>query len=116
MENSDDPVQLIHHAVDGNNLEVAFEASVVTAQDDEVESILPHNADQDMGNGDNNVKLSVKVESTPQTRMLAVHSVIAPVDNVPETIIPDTVEYTCEMCDMQFSSRAELLVHVPVHI
>lgn len=115
MENSGDPVRLMEHAVDGNNLEVAFEASVVTAQeDDEVESILPHNT-VEMGNGDN-VKLSVKVESAPQTRMLAVHSVIAPVDDVPETIIPDTVEYTCEMCAAVFSSRAELLVHVPIHI
>lgn len=116
MENSGDPVRLMEHAVDGSNLEVAFEASVVTAQeDDEEESILPHNSVQEMGNGDN-VKLSVKVESAPQTRMLAVHSVITPVDDVPETIIPDTVEYTCEMCAAVFSSRAELLVHVPIHI
>lgn len=100
--------------VDGNNLEVAFEANVVTAEE---ETILP---DVDtVTNNDNiengNVKLSVKVESTPQ-RMLAVHSVIAPVDDVPETIIPDTLEYTCEMCSAVFSSRAELLVHVPIHI
>lgn len=118
MENSSDPVRLMEHAVDGSNLEVAFEASVITAQDDEEESILPHNTVQEatLGNGDNNVKLCVKVESAPQTRMLAVHSVITPVDDVPETIIPDTVEYTCEMCAAVFSSRAELLVHVPIHI
>lgn len=112
MENSGEPARLMEHAVDGSNLEVAFEASVVTAQDED--NILPHNAAQEMGNGDN-VKLSVKVESAPQTRML-VHSVITPVDDVPETIIPDTVEYTCEMCAAVFSSRAELLVHVPIHI
>ncbi|XP_039314769.1 zinc finger protein 423 isoform X2 [Solenopsis invicta] len=114
MENIGDPIRLMEHAVDGSNLEVAFEASVVTAQDDEGESILPDNAMQEMGNGD--VKLSIKVESAPQRRMLAVHSVITPVDDVPETIIPDTVEYTCEMCAAVFSSRAELLVHVPIHI
>jgi len=115
MENSGDPAQLVEHAVDGSNLEVAFEASVVTAQDNEDESILPHDTVQELDNGDN-VKLSVKVESAPQTRMLAVHSVITSVDDVPETIIPDTVEYTCEMCAAVFSSRAELLVHVPIHI
>lgn len=115
LENSVDPVRLIEHTVDGNNLEVAFEASVVTAQEEE-ESILPHDATEEMDNVDNNVKLSVKVESAPQTRMLAVHSVITPVDDVPETIIPDAVEYTCEMCAAVFSSRAELLVHVPIHI
>ncbi|XP_043675356.1 zinc finger protein 91 [Vespula pensylvanica] len=107
-------IRLMEHAVDGNNLEVAFEASVVTAEE---ETILP---DVDtVTNNDNiengNVKLSVKVESTPQ-RMLAIHSVITPVDDVPETIIPDTLEYTCEMCSAVFSSRAELLVHVPIHI
>lgn len=114
MENSGDPARLMEHAVDGSNLEVAFEASVVTAQDEDNENILSHNAAQEIGNGDN-VKLSVKVESAPQTRML-VHSVITSVDDVPETIIPDTVEYTCEMCAAVFSSRAELLVHVPIHI
>lgn len=115
LENSGDPVRLIEHTVDGNNLEVAFEASVVTAQEEE-ESILPHDATEEMDNVDNSVKLSVKVESAPQTRMLAIHSVITPVDDVPETIIPDAVEYTCEMCAAVFSSRAELLVHVPIHI
>lgn len=119
MENSGDPSRLMEHTVDGSNLEVAFEASVVTAQEedqDEEESILPHDATEEMDNVDNSVKLSVKVESAPQTRMLAVHSVITPVDDVPETIIPDAVEYTCEMCAAVFSSRAELLVHVPIHI
>ncbi|XP_070166407.1 zinc finger protein 420 isoform X1 [Polyergus mexicanus] len=119
MENSGDPSRLIEHTVDGSNLEVAFEASVVTAQEedqDEEESILPHDATEEMDNVDNSVKLSVKVESAPQPRMLAVHSVITPVDDVPETIIPDAVEYTCEMCAAVFSSRAELLVHVPIHI
>ncbi|XP_011867601.1 PREDICTED: uncharacterized protein LOC105561859 isoform X2 [Vollenhovia emeryi] len=115
MENSGDPARLMDHAVDGSNLEVAFEASVVTAPDDEEESILPHNVVQEISKRDN-VKLSVKVESASQARMMTVHSVIAPVDDVPETIIPDTVEYTCEMCAAVFSSRAELLVHVPIHI
>ncbi|KAI4495844.1 hypothetical protein M0802_008250 [Mischocyttarus mexicanus] len=100
--------------VDGGSLEVAFEASVVTAEE---EAILPDidtvTNNDNIGNG--NVQLSVKVESTPQ-RILDVHSVIAPVDEVAETIIPDTLEYTCEMCSMVFSSRAELLVHVPIHI
>ncbi|XP_076667497.1 uncharacterized protein LOC143368549 isoform X2 [Andrena cerasifolii] len=103
-ENTDSG-RLMDHAVDGSHLEVAFEASVTA----EEEKYLP---DVDMNNaGDiGNVKLSVKVESTPQ-RMLAVH-----VDDIPETIIPDAVEYTCEMCSAVFSSRAELLVHVPIHI
>ncbi|XP_011341826.1 uncharacterized protein LOC105281933 isoform X2 [Ooceraea biroi] len=115
-EISSDPVRLMEHAMDGSNLEVAFEASVVTArEEDEEESILPHAIDE-ISNGDNSVKLSVKVEPAPQTRMLAVHSVITPVDDVPETIIPDAVEYTCEMCAAVFSSRAELLIHVPIHI
>lgn len=120
IENNDDPGRLMEHAMDGSNLEVAFEANVVTAEgqeededdDEEEERILPDTGEE-IGNGD--VKLSVKVESTPQ-RMLAVHSVITPVDDVPETIIPDAVEYTCEMCAAVFSSRAELLVHVPIHI
>jgi len=117
-ENSNNPTHLMEHTVDGNNLEVAFEASVVTAredqEEDEEESILPHAVDE-IGNSDN-VKLSVKVESAPQTRLLAVHSVITSVDDVPETIIPDAIEYTCEMCAAVFSSRAELLIHVPIHI
>lgn len=118
IENNSDPVRLMEHAVDGSNLEVAFEASVVTAEgqeedEDEEESILP-DAGEEIGNG-GDVKLSVKVESAPQ-RMLAVHSVITPMDDIPETIIPDAVEYTCEMCAAVFSSRAELLVHVPIHI
>ncbi|CAK9808973.1 Zinc finger protein 841 [Anthophora plagiata] len=108
-----DTERLMEHTVDGSNLEVAFEASVTT----EEEIILPNvdevNNSEDMGTG--NVKLSVKVESTPE-RMLAVHGVITPVDDIPETIIPDAVEYTCEMCSAVFSSRAELLVHVPIHI
>lgn len=120
VENNSDQARLMEHVVDGSSLEVAFEASVVTAErqeegeDEEAESILPDlNNVKDINNGD--VKLSVKVESTPQ-RMIAVHRVIAPVDNVPETIIPDMIEYTCEMCAAVFSSRAELLVHVPIHI
>ncbi|XP_032675506.1 zinc finger protein 420-like isoform X3 [Odontomachus brunneus] len=119
MENRSAHARMMEHAMDGSNLEVAFEASVVTAEghededdDEEEESILPDTGEE-IGNGD--VKLSVKVESAPQ-RMLAVHSVITPVDDVPETIIPDAVEYTCEMCAAVFSSRAELLVHVPIHI
>lgn len=121
--NSGDTARLMEQAVDGSNMEVAFEASVITAQeedqddDEEEESILPHDvAAEDIGNRDNNVKLSVKVESASPARMLAVHSVITSVDDVPETIIPDAVEYTCEMCAAVFSSRAELLVHVPIHI
>lgn len=121
VENSGDPARLMEHTVDGSNLEVAFEASVITAEghrmgeddEEEEESILPDAGEEIRSRGD--VKLSVKVESAPQ-RMLAVHSVITPVDEVPETIIPDAVEYTCEMCAAVFSSRAELLVHVPIHI
>ncbi|KAG7204032.1 hypothetical protein KM043_001891 [Ampulex compressa] len=111
-ENSD-PARLMDHGIDGNNLEVAFEASVVTAEEDNMLPDISGVNSEDVGTG--NVKLSVKVESTPQ-RMLAVHSVITAVDDIPETIIPDVVEYTCEMCSAVFSSRAELLVHVPIHI
>ncbi|XP_066587348.1 zinc finger protein 594-like [Prorops nasuta] len=106
---------LLDHVVDGNSMEVAFEANVVTAGE---ESILPDLVPSDVDEISNrNVKLSVKVESTPQ-HLLSVHthSVITPVDDVPETIIPDTLEYTCEMCSAVFSSRAELLIHVPIHI
>ncbi|XP_020297739.1 uncharacterized protein LOC109862187 isoform X2 [Pseudomyrmex gracilis] len=121
MGNSGDSTQLMEPVMDGNHLEVAFEASVVTAQEEEDNAdegdegrILRSDTTTEISNGD--VKLSVKVESAPPTRMLAVHSVIASVDDVPETIIPDAVEYTCEMCAAVFSSRAELLVHVPIHI
>ncbi|XP_012139095.1 uncharacterized protein LOC100879068 [Megachile rotundata] len=110
---STSPERLMEHTVDGNNLEVAFEASVTTEEENILPDVGEVNNAEDVGTG--NVKLSVKVESTPQ-RMLAVHSVIAPVDDIPETIIPDAVEYTCEMCSAVFSSRAELLVHVPIHI
>lgn len=104
------------NAIDGNNLEVAYEASIVT---EEEESILP-----DLGTRNihtevitkENFQLSVKMLESSPHRMLAVHHVITPVDEVPETIIPDAVEYTCEMCAAVFSSRAELLVHVPIHI
>lgn len=106
--------------VDGNNLEVAFEANIVSEHEETVqESILPDlekeaNHVDEMGTG--NVKLSVKVESTPDG-ILDVHSLIGSVEeSVPETIIPDTLEYTCEMCSAVFSTRAELLVHVPIHI
>ena len=101
------------HTVDGSNLEVAFEASVTTEEENILPDVGEVNNTEDVGTG--NVKLSVKVESTSQ-RMLAVHTVIAPVDDIPETIVPDAVEYTCEMCSAVFSSRAELLVHVPIHI
>lgn len=38
-------------------------------------------------------------------------------NHVPETIIPDPIiEYTCEMCEMAFSTRADLLTHVRMHI
>ena len=108
-----DSERLMDHSVDGSNLEVAFEASVTTEEENILPDVGEVNNTENVGTG--NVKLSVKVESTPQ-RMLAVHSVIAPVDDIPETIIPDAVEYTCEMCSAVFSSRAELLVHVPIHI
>lgn len=112
--------QLFESVVDGNNLEVAFEANVVSEQEEIVqESILPDlekevNHVSDMNTG--NVKLSVKVESTTDG-ILDVHSLIGSVEeSVPETIIPDSLEYTCEMCAAVFSTRAELLVHVPIHI
>lgn len=106
--------RLMEHTVDGSNLEVAFEASVMAEEENILPDVGEVNNTEDIGTG--NVKLSIKVESTPQ-RMLSVHSVIAPVDDIiPETIIPDAVEYTCEMCSAVFSSRAELLVHVPIHI
>lgn len=112
--------QLFGGVVDGNNLEVSFEANVVSEQEEIVqESILPDldkevNHVGDLSTG--NVKLSVKVESTPDG-ILDVHSLIGSVEeSVPETIIPDTLEYTCEMCAAVFSTRAELLVHVPIHI
>lgn len=116
--NSGDSAQLMEPVVDGSHLEVAFEASVVTAQEEEDDHVdegsILRSATTEISNSD--VKLSVKVEPAPSARMLAVHSVIASVDDVPETIIPDAVEYTCEMCAAVFSSRAELLVHVPIHI
>ena len=116
------PTQLFESVVDGNNLEVAFEANIMTEPDDMVqESILPDldkvNHVEEISSGDaSNVKLSVKVESAPDG-MLDVHSLIGSVEeSVPETIIPDAVEYTCEMCAAVFTTRADLLVHVPVHI
>ncbi|KAJ8679876.1 hypothetical protein QAD02_015663 [Eretmocerus hayati] len=114
-----DQSQLFGSGIDGNNLEVAFEANVVAEQEEIVqESILPDldkvNSIPDMSSG--NVRLSVKVESTADG-MLDVHNLMGSVDeSVPETIIPDTLEYTCEMCAAVFSTRAELLVHVPIHI
>jgi KRAB domain-containing zinc finger protein len=112
--------QLFESVVDGNNLEVAFEASVVSEQDIIQESILPDldkvNHVEEIGSSPGSVKLSVKVESASDS-MLDVHSLIGSVEeSVPETIIPDAVEYTCEMCAAVFSTRAELLVHVPIHI
>lgn len=65
-----------------------------------------------------NVKINVKVESTPQS-VVAAHNLIAPSDETAETIIPDSLEsleHTCEMCSAVFPSHAELLVHVPIHI
>ncbi|KAG8040823.1 hypothetical protein G9C98_001811 [Cotesia typhae] len=98
--------------IDGSNMEVAFEANVI-ADEEEHEAILP---DLDGVNHDenltNNVKLSVKVESTTQHQ----HIMSNVSEDVPETIIPDTIEYTCEMCAAVFSSRNELLNHVPIHI
>ena len=107
---------LTEHIVDGNTMEVAFEANVVSTE----ESILP---DLDKSNhseevGKENVKVNVKVESTPQ-RVVSTHNLIAPLDESTETIIPDSLEsleHTCEMCSAVFPSHAELLVHVPIHI
>ncbi|OXU19859.1 hypothetical protein TSAR_003975 [Trichomalopsis sarcophagae] len=124
QEHQVQPTQLFESVVDGNNLEVAFEANVISEQEEMVqESILPDldkvNHVDDLGSsssGVGNVKLSVKVESAPDG-MLDVHSLMGSVEeSVPETIIPDTVEYTCEMCAAVFETRAELLVHVPIHI
>ena len=107
---------LTEQIVDGNTMEVAFEANVVSTE----ESILPDleksNHDEELGK--ENLKINVKLESTPQ-RMLAAHNLIAPPEEVAETIIPDaleTLEHTCEMCSAVFPSHAELLVHVPIHI
>lgn len=107
--------------VDGNAMEVAFEANVVSTE----ESILPdldkennHNDEEDNNQLGKNVKVNVKVESTPQ-RVVAAHNLIAPSDEAAETIIPDSLEsleHTCEMCSAVFPSHAELLVHVPIHI
>lgn len=107
---------LTEHIVDGNTMEVAFEANVVSTE----ESILP---DLDKTNhneevGKENVKINVKVESTPQ-RVVAAHNLIPPLEETTETIIPDSLEsleHTCEMCSAVFPSHAELLVHVPIHI
>lgn len=109
---------IMDNNIDGNNLEVAYEASVVTAEE---ESILPdletHPVRTEIiQKQKEDFQLSVKMLESTQHRMLTVHHVITPVDEVPETIIPDAVEYTCEMCSAVFSSRAELLVHVPIHI
>ncbi|KAL7294133.1 hypothetical protein TKK_0012162 [Trichogramma kaykai] len=114
------PQQLFESPVDGNNLDVAYEASVVA---DETEHIEPESilSDYDTTNHikdaevPDNVKLSVTVESAHQGML--VHNLIRSVEeSVPETIIPDAVLYTCEMCSAVFSTRNELLVHVPVHI
>ncbi|XP_011503402.1 PREDICTED: zinc finger protein 850 [Ceratosolen solmsi marchali] len=120
VEEEVQPTQLFESVVDGNNLEVAFEANVVSEQDIIQESILPDldkvNHVEEIGASPGSVKLSVKVEATSDG-ILDVHSLIGSVEeSVPETIIPDTIEYTCEMCAAVFSTRAELLVHVPIHI
>lgn len=124
-----EPTQLFESpVVDGNSLEVGYEANVSSSghhqEEDMVqESILPDvNHAEEIGvasgggSSGNAVKLNVKVESTADG-LLDVHSLMGSVEeSVPETIIPDTLEYTCEMCAMVFSTRAELLVHVPIHI
>lgn len=114
--------QLFDSVDDGNNLDVAFEANVVTEQPDLIqESILPdfdkvNDIEEIVSSNDNSVKLSVKVESA-HDRMMNVHNLMGAVEEtVPETIIPDTVEYTCEMCALVFETRNELLLHVPIHI
>ncbi|XP_015124410.1 zinc finger protein 569 [Diachasma alloeum] len=86
-------------------MEVGFEETM----EENGESILP-----DLESVHHNVvvpdkvSLRVKVEPAATRRLLE--------EEVPETIVPDTLEYTCEMCSAVFSSRAELLVHVPIHI
>ena len=64
------------------------------------------------------MKLSVKVEAAAVQRVIIEPRgvTVTPGEDVPETIIPDTLEYTCEMCSAVFGSRAELLIHVPIHI
>ncbi|XP_014212477.1 zinc finger protein with KRAB and SCAN domains 7 [Copidosoma floridanum] len=115
------PTQLFESVTDGNNLEVAYEANVITEQEEMMhESILPDlekvNNVEDIRPNNNSVKLNVKVESTHDS-MLDMHNLMGSVEEtVPETIIPDTVEYTCEMCALVFETRNELLLHVPVHI
>ncbi|XP_034950162.1 zinc finger protein 569 isoform X2 [Chelonus insularis] len=101
--------------IDGNNMEVAFEAHVIADEVTENESILPDldnvNHTEEVSNS-NKMKLSVKVESTLQHE----HLLQNVSQDIPETIIPDAVEYTCEMCSAVFATRAELLIHVPIHI
>lgn len=63
------------------------------------------------------MKLSVKLEPAPQRMILEPRGVtVTPAEDIPEIIVPDTLEYTCEMCSAVFGSRAELLIHVPIHI
>ena len=106
-------------ASESNHLDVPYETNVTEEVEHTIqESILPDlekvNHVEELSSG--NVKLSVKVEAA-HDGILDVHNLIGSVEeSVPETIIPDNVEYTCEMCAAVFSTRGELLLHVPVHI
>ncbi|XP_012275030.1 zinc finger and BTB domain-containing protein 41 isoform X2 [Orussus abietinus] len=106
---------LIDPAIDGSNLEVAYEANIETVEE---ETILPDLERIRHCEVDTNrdVKLNVKMFETLPEKIVSTHHVLVNVNDVPETIIPDAVEYTCEMCSAVFSSRQELLVHVPIHI
>lgn len=115
------PTRLFESVMDGSNLEVAFESNNVTTNDMNQESILPdfekamNHVGGHMHRGGLDGKINVKIEPN-QEDIMGVHDLMGTVEDVPETIIPDAVEYTCEMCLAVFGSRAELLVHVPIHI
>lgn len=96
--------------VDGNDMEVAFEAHVTTE-----ESILP-----DMikpGREEETVTTEIEKENVNNVSLNQPNMVVQNLlQSEAETIIPDTVVYTCHLCQEVFSSRDELLSHVPVHI
>ncbi|XP_043282010.1 zinc finger protein 729 [Venturia canescens] len=98
-----------------------FEPRILNARE---ESILP-DLDDDIQHRrepfvkPGKIKISLQVEAAAPRMHIQVPPrgvTINPVEDIPETIIPDTLEYTCEMCAAVFGSRAELLIHVPIHI
>ncbi|KAK0174371.1 hypothetical protein PV327_010148 [Microctonus hyperodae] len=98
-----------------DNMMVGFKTNNMNEEEvEEQETILPDlddiNHTEEVSN--KKMKLRVKVESTSEHQ----HMMQSVADDVAETIIPDTIEYTCEMCSAVFASRTELLIHVPIHI